>query len=67
MNAPWSEAQKRQNRQQYARWHSTAHGHKASCVTIPDDIVVMEREPSPCFMCGTAGACRHRPWASDNA
>ena len=28
---------------------------------IPDDVVRVE-ESSPCFKCGAARACQHRPW-----
>jgi len=46
------------------RWYagSTSGIRKQdSRLAIPDDIVRVE-ESSPCFKCGAARACEHRPW-----
>lgn len=29
---------------------------------IPDNILVLDRDPSPCFLCGEREGCRHRRW-----
>ena len=61
----WTEAERRASRNEYARLYQTGHQHRAShVVEIPADIIVLERDPSPCGFCGVRGdvPCRHRPW-----
>jgi hypothetical protein len=56
--ARWAREYRRRN------YLSTSkHNNCASlAVDVPDDITVLTRDPSPCFMCGVRGGCRHRPW-----
>jgi hypothetical protein len=44
------------------RWRSHPSMNNVVHLEIPDDVVVLDREPSPCFNCGARDGCRHRPW-----
>jgi hypothetical protein len=46
------------------RWHSHPSMNNVVHLDIPADVVVLDREPSPCGWCGVRGdvPCRHKPW-----
>jgi hypothetical protein len=57
----WTSAQLRNRREEYARNHQSPHSQRGQCrVYIPDDIVILDRDPSPCFRCGEREGCKHR-------
>ncbi len=35
---------------------------KGPRLSVPEDVQRIVGDGSPCFLCGTSGACRHRPW-----
>lgn len=55
-------------RRRYAKRHystGTPWSHAVNTqVVIPADLVILDRDPSPCFNCGVRAdlPCRHRPW-----
>lgn len=63
----WSPERRDERRAEYARNYSSHHAGRAQGVTIPDDITVKLRDPSPCFRCGAKAdlPCRHRPWLAE--
>jgi hypothetical protein len=45
------------------RWHSSVGKvHPIVHVAVPDDVQRFEGVPEPCFLCGAARGCRHKPW-----
>lgn len=57
----WTPQQRRKGRREYARLYQHDGGTKVVAVSIPENV---ERREShePCFACGVADGCRHRPW-----
>lgn len=61
----WTDARRARRRADYARNEATGHHINAGhSVTVPADVTVMERDPSPCGYCGVRGdvPCKHKPW-----
>lgn len=38
----------------------TPRGWRRPAPTIPADVVILDRDPSPCFLCEVREGCRHR-------
>lgn len=56
----WTSAARKVRRDTYARNHASGHGDKGKRLVVPADIVVLDRDPAPCFRCGEREGCRHR-------
>lgn len=58
----WVEARRRAARAEYARVYKGGHAaHQAGApIKVPADVVVLDRDPSPCVRCGEREGCRHR-------
>ena len=61
MRAAGTEQQRRKHRSTYARLYQHDGGTKVRLVTVPENVERREVH-EPCFACGVAGGCRHRPW-----
>lgn len=50
--------------QRYKRhWFTGARPNvKIRDTIVPEDVERFEGVREPCFKCGSAGACKHRPW-----
>lgn len=46
------------------RWYTGVRAATAKMrdTIVPEDVERFEGVREPCFKCGSAGACKHRPW-----
>jgi hypothetical protein len=55
----WTSAQRR-NRRESTRATTSPATRTVPRLVVPDDIVILDRDPAPCFRCGEREGCKHR-------